>query len=102
MRGSAPGTLPPKAATLISVSLPIFLLFGFLVGLLARAVMPGNQRMGIVRTTLLGIAGSFAGGLLGNLLYGQGAWQELRVSGLVGSVVGALVLMVIVRIFSSR
>ena len=64
--------------------------------------MPGNQQMGILRTTLLGIAGSFAGGLLGNLLYGQGAWHELRASGLIGSVVGALVLMVLVQIFSSR
>ena len=64
--------------------------------------MPGNQRMGLIRTTLLGIAGSFAGGLLGNLLYGRGAWNELRATGLIGSVVGALVLMIVVRLFSSR
>ena len=84
------------------MSLPIFLFFGFVVGLLARAVMPGNQKMGIVRTTLLGIAGSFTGGLLGNLMYGRGAWNELRTTGLIGSVVGALVLMIAVRVFSSR
>lgn len=80
----------------------VFALFGFVVGLIARAVMPGNQKMGIIRTTLLGIAGSFTGGLLGNLVYGRGAWNELRATGLIGSVVGALALMVVVRVFSSR
>ncbi len=84
------------------MSLPIFLLFGFIVGLLARAIMPGNQKMGLIRTTLLGIAGSFTGGLLGNLVYGRGAWNQLHATGLIGSVVGALVLMVVVRLFSSR
>ena len=84
------------------MSLPVFLLFGFVVGLLARAVMPGDQKMGIIRTTLLGIAGSFAGGLLGNLFYGRGAWNQLHATGLVGSIVGALVLMVTVRFLSSR
>lgn len=84
------------------MSLPVFLLFGFVVGLVARAVMPGNQRMGIIRTTLLGIAGSFTGGLLGNLIYGRGAWNQLHATGLVGSVIGALVLMVVVRVFASR
>ena len=84
------------------MSLPVFLLFGFVVGLLARAVMPGNQKMGIVRTTLLGIVGSFVGGLLGNVLLGNGAWSELRSSGLIGSVVGAIVVMVLARMLSSR
>ena len=84
------------------MSLPVFLVFGFVVGLLARALMPGTQKMGIIRTTLLGIAGSFTGGLLGNLVYGRGAWNQLHATGLVGSVIGALVLMVAVRVFASR
>lgn len=75
------------------MGLLIFLLFGFIVGLLARAVLPGSQKMGIVRTTLIGIAGSFIGGLIGNLISGD----ALRVhsAGWIGSIVGAILLMVI-------
>lgn len=75
------------------MSLIIFLIFGFFVGLIARAIMPGTQKMGIVRTTLVGAAGSFIGGLIGNLISGD----ALRVhsAGWIGSVIGAIVLMVI-------
>jgi uncharacterized membrane protein YeaQ/YmgE (transglycosylase-associated protein family) len=84
------------------MSLPVFLLFGFVVGLLARAVMPGNQKMGLIATTCLGIAGSFMGGLLGSVAFGNGRWNELRTTGLVGSIVGALFLMVAARFLSRR
>ena len=40
------------------MSLLLFLVFGFVVGLIARAIMPGEQRMGVVMTTVLGAAGS--------------------------------------------
>jgi uncharacterized membrane protein YeaQ/YmgE (transglycosylase-associated protein family) len=75
------------------MSLLIFLLFGFIVGLIARALLPGTQKMGIVRTTLIGVAGSFIGGLIGNIIAGN----ALRVhsAGWIGSVIGAIVLMVI-------
>lgn len=75
------------------MSLLIFLVFGFVVGLIARAIMPGTQKMGIVRTTLIGAAGSFIGGLIGNLISGD----ALRVhsAGWIGSIIGAIVLMVI-------
>jgi uncharacterized membrane protein YeaQ/YmgE (transglycosylase-associated protein family) len=71
----------------------IFLLFGFIVGLIARALLPGAQQMGIVRTTLIGVAGSFIGGLIGNLISGD----ALRVhsAGWIGSIIGAIVLMVL-------
>jgi len=71
----------------------IFLLFGFIVGLIARALLPGTQKMGIVRTTLIGVAGSFIGGLIGNLISGD----ALRVhsAGWIGSIIGAIVLMVL-------
>jgi len=69
-----------------------FLLFGFVVGLIARAVMPGTQQMGIIKTTIIGVVGSFVGGLLGNLISGDGLWQ-VHSAGWIGSVVGAIVLM---------
>lgn len=75
------------------MSLIVFLIFGFIVGLIARAIMPGSQKMGIIRTTLIGAAGSFIGGLIGNLISGD----ALRVhsAGWIGSIIGAIVLMVI-------
>ena len=65
----------------------------FRQGLIARAILPGSQKMGIIRTTLIGAAGSFIGGLIGNLISGD----ALRVhsAGWIGSIIGAIVLMVI-------
>ena len=72
----------------------LFLVFGFVVGLLARAVMPGTQSMGIIKTTLIGAAGSFIGGVLGNLISGD-PWGSIHSAGWIGSVIGAVVLMAI-------
>ena len=70
----------------------LFLVFGFFVGLIARAVMPGTQKMGLVKTTVFGAVGSFIGGLLGNLISGDPLGQ-VHAAGWIGSVLGALVLM---------
>lgn len=70
-----------------------WIVFGFLAGLLARAFLPGDQQMGFVKTTLLGIGGSFVGGALGSLLFG-GNPLALHPSGFVGAVVGAVLLLV--------
>jgi uncharacterized membrane protein YeaQ/YmgE (transglycosylase-associated protein family) len=72
----------------------LFLIFGFFVGLIARAVMPGTQRMGIVKTTVVGAVGSFVGGLLGNLISGD-PLGRIHSAGWIGSVLGALILMAI-------
>jgi uncharacterized membrane protein YeaQ/YmgE (transglycosylase-associated protein family) len=72
----------------------IFLVFGFFVGLIARALMPGTQRMGLVKTTVLGAVGSFVGGLLGNLISGD-PLGRIHSAGWIGSVLGALVLMLL-------
>jgi uncharacterized membrane protein YeaQ/YmgE (transglycosylase-associated protein family) len=72
----------------------LFLVFGFFVGLIARALMPGTQKLGIVKTTLIGAGGSFVGGLIGNLISGDGLFR-VHSAGWIGSVIGALVLMMI-------
>jgi uncharacterized membrane protein YeaQ/YmgE (transglycosylase-associated protein family) len=77
------------------MSILLFLLFGFVVGLIARALVPGNQDMGIVKTTLLGAVGSFVGGLIGNLISGDGL-TSVHSAGWIGSVVGAIVLLAVV------
>jgi uncharacterized membrane protein YeaQ/YmgE (transglycosylase-associated protein family) len=72
----------------------MFVLFGLIVGFLARAIMPGRQSMGFLATALVGIAGSFVGGFLGNLLYGA-PLLDLHSSGFIGSIVGALIVLAI-------
>lgn len=78
-----------------------FVLFGLVVGLIARAVMPGRQSMGLLATTLLGMAGSFIGGLVGSVIYGGragGHLFELHSAGIIGSVIGAILVMFLVGI----
>lgn len=70
-----------------------FIIIGLLAGLIARAVMPGNQSMGLLATTLLGMVGSVVGGLIGSLFNSDGQVLALRPSGLIMSVVGALIVM---------
>ena len=66
---------------------------GFIVGLVARAILPGTQSLGIILTAVLGIAGSFLAGFIGQALgwYAQGAPV-----GFLASVIGAIVLLLIV------
>lgn len=78
-----------------------WIVFGFLAGLVARALMPGTQKMGLIATTLLGVAGSFVGGFLANLIAGAPMFV-FRTSGFIGSVLGAIVLLVISGIANRR
>ena len=50
-----------------------WIVFGLVIGLIARTIMPGAQPMGFMLTALLGIAGSFVGGWLGTFLSGLAA-----------------------------
>jgi uncharacterized membrane protein YeaQ/YmgE (transglycosylase-associated protein family) len=82
----------------------LYLLFiGVVAGFLARLLVPGRDPMGIGATILLGIVGSFIGGFLGYVLFGKdfddGAFQA---SGLIGSVVGAIVALLIYRAVNKR
>lgn len=77
------------------MALLAFLVFGFVIGLLARALLPGQQPMGILLTMGLGIAGSFLGGVLVSLATGH-PLDQLHAAGFVGSVVGALLLLLLV------
>ena len=68
------------------------LLFGLVAGAIARLLMPGRQAMGLFATMLLGIAGSFLGGFLAYLIWGG---EAFRTVGWMGSVLGAILLMMI-------
>jgi uncharacterized membrane protein YeaQ/YmgE (transglycosylase-associated protein family) len=69
------------------------IIVGFIVGLIARAVKPGNDRMGIILTTVLGIAGAFVARYVGQAM---GWYGPTEPAGWIASVVGAIVLLVIV------
>lgn len=66
---------------------------GFVVGLVARAILPGTQSLGIILTAVLGIAGAFLAGFVGQSL---GWYQAGQPAGFVASVVGAIVLLFVV------
>jgi len=66
---------------------------GFVVGLIARAILPGTQSLGIILTAVLGIAGSFIAGFAGQAL---GWYTEGQPVGFIASIVGAIVLLFIV------
>ncbi len=76
------------------MSILLFIVFGVAAGLIARAIMPGKQGMGMVMTGLLGIAGSFVGGFVGSMLTGSSV-LDFNTSGLIGSVLGALAVLAI-------
>jgi uncharacterized membrane protein YeaQ/YmgE (transglycosylase-associated protein family) len=69
-----------------------WIIFGLVVGVIARFLMPGNQSMGLIMTTLLGVAGAFIGGYIGSLLSG-GSLDMAQPSGWIGAVLGALLLL---------
>jgi uncharacterized membrane protein YeaQ/YmgE (transglycosylase-associated protein family) len=71
-----------------------WIVFGFVIGLIARALVPGKQGMGLVMTTLLGAAGSLVGGLVASAL-GGGNVTGFQPSGFIGSLIGAVVLLVV-------
>ncbi|MBK7864586.1 MAG: GlsB/YeaQ/YmgE family stress response membrane protein [Archangiaceae bacterium] len=75
------------------MSLIAFLVVGLIAGLIARAVYPGSQAMGIVATMLLGIVGSFVGGLVSSLIYSRGNWLDLHPTGILFSVIGSIVVL---------
>ena len=78
------------------------IVIGLVAGLIARAVVPGRQSMGVLATILLGIVGSFVGGLLGSLFSNDGNLVDLRPSGLLWSIIGAVVVLLLVGLAGRR
>jgi uncharacterized membrane protein YeaQ/YmgE (transglycosylase-associated protein family) len=78
-----------------------FIVIGLLAGLIARAIMPGNQSMGLVATTLLGMVGSLVGGLIGSLFSRTGRIFDLHPTGIILSIVGAILVLFLMG-FSGR
>ena len=66
------------------------IVIGFIVGLLARFVMPGDDKMGIIMTTILGVVGALAATYVGQFMGWYAAGEG---AGFIASVVGALILL---------
>ena len=72
------------------------LVIGLIAGALARLLVPGKQNLSIAMTIVLGVVGSFVGGLLGYLIFHKDSAQGfLQPSGIIGSVIGAVIVLVI-------
>jgi uncharacterized membrane protein YeaQ/YmgE (transglycosylase-associated protein family) len=79
------------------MSVILMILFGLVVGVIAKLLMPGRDPGGFIVTILLGIAGSLLGGFLANAM-GLGSGD--RYAGLIGSVIGAIILLFLYRLFT--
>jgi len=74
-----------------------WIVFGLIVGVIAKFLMPGRDPGGFVITALLGIAGALVGGFLGRML---GLYSEGDAAGYVMAVIGSIVLLVVYRMAS--
>jgi len=70
---------------------------GFVVGLLARAIMPGIDHMGFLATSLLGIVGSLVGGFIGMMIARPREGTSFHPAGFLMSIVGALLVLFVWR-----
>ena len=75
------------------------ILVGFIVGLLGRFFMPGNNRMGCLLTIVLGIAGALFAGWFGHYM---GWYARGEAAGFLGAIIGAIVILAILRLFSGK
>jgi uncharacterized membrane protein YeaQ/YmgE (transglycosylase-associated protein family) len=72
---------------------------GFIVGLIARALKPGDDKLGLIMTTLLGIAGALVARYAG---VAMGLYHEGEAAGWIASVIGAIVLLIIYGLVRGR
>jgi uncharacterized membrane protein YeaQ/YmgE (transglycosylase-associated protein family) len=93
----------PGTDTVPQVSIIGWIVLGLLAGLIAKALMPGAERGGIIVTTLLGVAGALVGGFLATALgFGDPIDEFFDLSTWIAAIVGALLILVIWNAVSGR
>ena len=83
----------------LNQSLLYMIAIGFIIGLIARALMPGRDNLGCVLTTGLVIAGAVAAGLIGREL---GLYRLGQPAGFIASILGAILILALLRLVMSR
>ena len=78
-----------------------WIVFGLIVGALAKLVMPGRDPGGIIVTMLIGIAGAIVGGFVFSL-FGGGGVTGVNLGSIIVAVVGALILLAVYRMVAGR
>ena len=74
-------------------------IFGLIVGLIARFLMPGKDPMGLIMTSILGIVGFFLGTFIGRTLFDKGPYYQAK---WLMSILGSLVLLFLYRVLFAR
>jgi uncharacterized membrane protein YeaQ/YmgE (transglycosylase-associated protein family) len=72
-----------------------YIIVGFIVGLIARAILPGVQHLGLILTTLIGIGGSIVGGLIARIFSRPADGATFHPAGFLLSIVGAIILLLV-------
>jgi uncharacterized membrane protein YeaQ/YmgE (transglycosylase-associated protein family) len=76
------------------------LLVGLIAGAVARLLVPGKDSIGLLGTVGVGVVGSFVGGFLQNLIFSHTlSITHLHPTGLIGSIIGSIIVLLISRIF---
>jgi uncharacterized membrane protein YeaQ/YmgE (transglycosylase-associated protein family) len=88
--------------TLIGFLIAIIII-GIIAGYVARLLVPGRDPMSFLQTAALGIVGSFVGGFLGYVLFDKDLDQGgLQTSGIVGSIIGAVIVLLLYNMSTTR
>jgi uncharacterized membrane protein YeaQ/YmgE (transglycosylase-associated protein family) len=77
------------------------LVFGLIVGALARFLVPGRDPMGCIGTALLGVVGSYVGGAIGSFIF-NGEIDLRQANSFIGALVGAVILLLVLRMVTGR
>jgi uncharacterized membrane protein YeaQ/YmgE (transglycosylase-associated protein family) len=81
----------------------VMIVVGAIAGYIARLVVPGSDPMGVIGTIVLGVIGSFVGGFLGYVLFHKDAAEgALQPAGIIGSILGAIVALLVYRAVNHR
>lgn len=78
----------------------VWLLIGLVAGAIARLLVPGRDPIGFLGTMILGLVGSIVGGFLGDVLLGGD--EDFSPAGLIGSIIGAVIALLIYRAVVGR
>jgi uncharacterized membrane protein YeaQ/YmgE (transglycosylase-associated protein family) len=85
------------------VGIIAFIILGLLAGIIAKAILPGDDPGGLIVTTIIGVVGAIVGGLLAGVLFDADPLDEFfDISTWLTAIVGAILLLVIYRVVVGR